>query len=192
MYGPAKHAVGPFRVPTAYQSHLNVISLLHPGPGPDCPLTRMLGLELMSTRAFHPAHGQTMQSSFVNSFGEAFVYIYIYRERQRDSETERQRDRETDRVTERVREGENEREQGETHNCPELLSPVEHGCRNRPWHAAAPSTARSGDKRRPNQTAKPCATPLCSTPLCSTPLCWSSGGVPLHMPRPKCNHLFTR
>jgi hypothetical protein len=36
-----------------------VISLLHPGPGPGCPLTRMLGLELMSKLAFHPAHGQT-------------------------------------------------------------------------------------------------------------------------------------
>jgi hypothetical protein len=42
-----------------YQSHLNVISLLHPGPWPDCPLTRMRGLELMSTRAFHPSRGQT-------------------------------------------------------------------------------------------------------------------------------------
>ncbi len=72
MYSPAKftlctaplctvrqNAVGPFRVPTAYQSHLNMISLLHPGPGPDCPLTQMRGLELMSTLAFHPARGQT-------------------------------------------------------------------------------------------------------------------------------------
>jgi hypothetical protein len=36
-----------------------MISLLHPGPGPDCPLTQMRGLELMSTLAFHPARGQT-------------------------------------------------------------------------------------------------------------------------------------
>ena len=59
MYGPANMPLGPKRVPTAYQSHLNVISLLHPGPGPDRPLTRIRGLELMSTRAFHPARGQT-------------------------------------------------------------------------------------------------------------------------------------
>jgi hypothetical protein len=60
LYGLAIHAVESFRVPQAYQSQLNVISLLHPGPGPDCPLTRMRGLELMSTRAFHLAHGQTV------------------------------------------------------------------------------------------------------------------------------------
>ncbi len=76
MYGPAKHAVGLFRIsessdialplrPAAYQSHLNVISLLHPGPRPGCPLTRMRGLELMSTRAFHPAHGQTGRTAWL-------------------------------------------------------------------------------------------------------------------------------
>ncbi len=59
MYSPANMPLGPKRVPTAYQSHLNVISLLHPGPGPDCPLTRIHGLELMSTLASHPARGQT-------------------------------------------------------------------------------------------------------------------------------------
>jgi hypothetical protein len=42
-----KHAVGPKKVPTAYPSHMNVINFLHPGPGPDCPLTRIRGLELM-------------------------------------------------------------------------------------------------------------------------------------------------
>ncbi len=33
--------------------------LLHPGPGPDCSLTLMRGLELMSMRAFHSPCGQT-------------------------------------------------------------------------------------------------------------------------------------
>jgi hypothetical protein len=63
MYCPANHTVGSFRVPTAYPSHLNVISLLHPGPGPDGLLTQMRGLEWMSTRAFHLASGQTGSSS---------------------------------------------------------------------------------------------------------------------------------
>ena len=47
------------RFHTAHRSHLDVISLLHLSPGPDCPLTRMRDLELMSTRAFRQAHGQT-------------------------------------------------------------------------------------------------------------------------------------
>ena len=54
-----------WRVASVFEPHpvrlRDVISLLHPSPGPDCPLTHMRYLEMMSTRAFRPAHGQTVR-----------------------------------------------------------------------------------------------------------------------------------
>ncbi len=52
MYGLANVTLAPRKVYKAHRSHVGVISLLHQSLGPNCPLTRMRDLEMMSTRAF--------------------------------------------------------------------------------------------------------------------------------------------